>query len=163
MLYNEYSKSSFEFREADVLSKDFYRFNPDLESAFDFVHSANVIHLFDAAKQIQFLQVMAFLAKPGGYVWGRQVGLIEDENTETYRQPSGKGARFTPSEFKSLIVDATGWDEEGIDYQSHMVKYTELRDTRKDKQWVLQWSFRVPVDNLMMRRFAEALVEESCS
>ncbi|KAG7086729.1 hypothetical protein E1B28_002662 [Marasmius oreades] len=154
MMYNEYSKSPFEFREADVLSKDFCRFNPGLESGFDFVHSANVIHLFEATRQLQFFRIMAFLAKPGGCIWGRQVGLIEDENTEVYRQPSGKGARFTASEFKSLIVEATGWDEEEIGYQSRMVKYTELRDARKDKGWVLQWSIRVPEDkSRAVRRF----------
>ena len=156
MMYNEYSKSPFEFREADVLSKDFCRLNASLESTFDFVHSANVIHLFSAAQQTQFFNIMAFLAKPGGCIWGRQVGLLEDENTESYRRPSGKGARFTASEFKSMIIEATGWDGDEIDYQAHMVKYTELRDARKDKGWVLQWSIRVPKDkSRAVGRFAE--------
>jgi hypothetical protein len=156
-MYNEYSKSPFEFREADVLSEDFCRLNAGLESKFDFVHSAKVIHLFSATQQIQFFNIMAFLANSGGCIWGRQVRLLEDENTELYRRPSGKGVRFTASEFKSMIVEATGWDGEEIDYQSHTVKYTELRDARKDKGWVLQWSVRVPKDkSRVLRRFAEA-------
>lgn len=161
-MYNDTSKPPFKFRQIDVLSKDFYAKNARLESCFDFVHSANVLHLFDPDKQLQFLQVMAFLVKPGGCLWGRQVGLADDEDRTIYRQPSGKGARFSASEFKALVLDATGWAEDDIVYQSQLVEYTELRDARRHKKWVLQWSVRIPLSKKPQQyRFAEVLDGQS--
>ena len=147
MLYNEDSASrGFEFRQADILAKNFISRNADLVSRFDFVHSANVIHLYSPVQQVRFLAAMAFLAMPGGLMWGRQVGLSEDDLVDGYRQPSGKGARFTAAEFKSVILQATGWAEEDVAYVHRLVKYEELRIARKAKRWVLQWSVQVPLD-----------------
>jgi hypothetical protein len=129
--------------------------NADLNSRFDFVHSANVIHLFAPAQQVCFFTALAFLAKPGGLIWGRQVGLSEDDLVNGYRQPSGKGARFTAAEFKALIYEATGWAEDEAAYEHQLVEYEELRVARQDKRWVLQWSVRVPLDKEPKTRFTE--------
>ena len=156
ILYNEDSVSQgFEFRCADVLAKNFCSQHADLNSRFDFVHSANVIHLFAPAQQICFLKALVFRAKPGGLIWGRQVGLSEDDLINEYRQPSGKGARFTAVEFKTLIYEATSWAEDEMVYEHRLVEYEELRMARQDKHWVLQWSVRVPLDKEPKTRFVE--------
>lgn len=145
ILYNDKrAKDTFTLRHADVLAKNFYSRNSDLDSSFDFVHSANVIHLYSPAQHLDFLRALVFLAKPNGLVWVRQVGLQEDEFIREYRQPEGKGARYTVREFQSLIEEATGWEKAEINYEGQMVEYDELRIRRPDKRWVLQWRFRVP-------------------
>jgi hypothetical protein len=156
VLYNDLRTSTApSFRQADVLAKSFQSDNPDLESKFDFVHSANVIHLFSPNQQLHFLRALVFLAKPGGLLWGRQVGLREDENMQRYRQPDGKGARFTAQEFESLIEQATGWDKSSFDYEGRLLRYHELRNPRPDKDWVLQWRVRVPVTKQVIPRVVE--------
>lgn len=82
------------FRQVDVLAPHFFDKCRDLGDAFDFVHTANVIHLYDKAHQESFLRALAFLVKPGGVIWGRQVGIDEDESMSRYRQLEGKGVRF---------------------------------------------------------------------
>lgn len=156
-MHNEgYRSTEFSFRQADVLCKNFYNSHSDLESRFDFVHSANVIHLFPHAKQLVFLRALVFLAKPGGLIWGRQVGLTQDENTARYRQPEGKGARYTLLEFRSLIVEATGWDDNDVSFEGQLSEYEELRVARPDKRWVLQWCLRVPTEkSFKVGRIAE--------
>lgn len=155
-MYNDHVRSTVpSFRQADVLAKNFESRNPDLDSKFDFVHSANVIHLFSPDQQLNFLRALVFLAKPGGLLWGRQVGLQEDENQEKYRQPEGKGARFTVQQFESLISEATGWDRSSFGYEGRLVKYHELRNPRPDKEWVLQWCVQVPIDKRVVPRVVE--------
>ncbi len=157
MLYDE-TVLPFETRYADVLAESFFVENTDLSSRFDFVHSANVIHLYGEEQQISFFKALAFMVKPGGLIWGRQVGLSkDDELREEHRQPSGKGARFTGAEFKTLILQATGWPEAAIMYEHQTVLYEELRQARADKQWVLQWSVRVPMDKEPKARLVEVL------
>lgn len=109
-LYNQ-AESSFgvRFRKADVLDPHFYDNSSDLACRFDFVHTANVIHLYDEAQQEVFLRALAFLVKPGGLIWGRQVG-IDEGSTNQHRHPEGKGARFTVNQFRQLWLAATGWN-----------------------------------------------------
>lgn len=139
------------FREADVLDSDFFKKCKDLAGQFDFVHSANVIHLFDETQQEAFIQALIFLVKPGGTIWGRQVGL-EDRGdrgkaTNRFRQPEGKGMRFTIVQFRRLWLRATGWDAERLGFEAELVPYDELRDQRPDKRFVLQWSVCAPMDD----------------
>lgn len=129
--------------EADILNPEFCRKHCDLGNSFHFVHTANVLHLFDDSKQFKFLQNLAFLVKPGGVVWGRQVGL-QDEAPEHYRQPAGKGSRFTLNGFRKLWQRATGWEMgEGM-YMASLVSYSDLRLSRQDKEFSLEWCIRVP-------------------
>jgi cyclopropane fatty-acyl-phospholipid synthase-like methyltransferase len=118
---------------------------PDLRHRFYFVHSANVIHLFGVAGQETFFRNLVHLAAPGGTIWGRQVGLAE-ESEECYRQPDGKGARFTINEFRELALRVGNWDEQDARYEAQLVKYDEIRAQRQDKAWVLQWSVKVPME-----------------
>ncbi len=80
----------------------------DLGDAFDFVHTANVIHLYDEAHQKLFLRALAFLVKPDGIVWGRQIGIDKDKSMSRYQQPEGKAVRFTVNQFRQLWPRATG-------------------------------------------------------
>jgi hypothetical protein len=117
-----------------------------LADQFDFVHSANVIHLFDECHQEQFLRSLAFLVRPGGMIWGRQVGLEDNDLALPYRQPEGKGARFTMNEFQKLWANATGWDTGGGRFTAKLVEYDELKIPRADKRWSMQWTLRAPAE-----------------
>ena len=140
-------KSAVRFREADVLDPQFRETCSDLAGQFDFVHSANVIHLFDEDNQEQFLRSLAFLAKPGGPVWGRPVGLEDNSLAPQYRQPEGKGARFTVNRFRKLWARATGWDMADGRFTANLVAYDELQILRADKRWSMQWTVRAPAEN----------------
>jgi len=144
-LYNQ-ARYDFgaQFREADVLHPRFFEECSDLAGRFDFVHTANVIHLYDEAQQEAFLRTLSFLVKPGGLIWGRQVGIDED-STDQYQQPEGKGARFTVNEFRLLWLTATGWDSALTYFKAILVPYDELRSPRADKRLSMQWSVRAPV------------------
>ena len=148
-LYNHRPQDlGVQFHEADMLDSSFFTKRKDLASQFDFVHSANVIHLFDETQQEAFVQALAFLVKPGGTVWGRQVGLEDDEEeaTKRWRQPEGKGMRHTIAQFRRLWLRATGWDAKMLEFKAELVPYDELRDRRADKRFVLQWSVLAPTD-----------------
>jgi len=121
--------------------------NRDLEDGIHFVHTANVIHLFDMKGQETFFRNLIYLAKPGGVIWGRQVGLAEDDDISTYRQPDGKGLRFTTNEFREFCLGISGWNPEEARFDAQLVKYDEIRTKRVDKQWALQWSITVPWDS----------------
>ena len=155
-LYNQRPQDlGVRFREADVLDPGFFKQCKDLGGQFDFVHSANVIHLFDEIQQEAFAQVLAFLVKPGGTIWGRQVGLEDDIDDEAatnhLRQPEGKGKRFTIAQFRRLWLRATGWDAKRLEFEAELVPYDELRDQRVDKRFVLQWSICAPLDDRTSR------------
>lgn len=144
-LYNEdLNASKLRFRQADLVDSNFAMKYPELGNRFHFVHSANVIHLFGIAKQEIFFRNLVHLVAPGGTIWGRQVGLTE-QFEKGYRQPEGKGARFTINEFRDLALRAGNWDEQEARYEAQLVKYDEIRAQRQDKAWVLQWSVKVPV------------------
>ncbi|KAJ5559812.1 hypothetical protein N7513_002211 [Penicillium frequentans] len=145
-LYNEDLMSTkLRFRKADMTDPKFATKYPELKSRFHFVHSANVIHLFGMAEQEVFFRNLVHLVAPGGTIWGRQVGLIEGFNSG-YRQPEGKGARFTINEFREMALRVGDWAEHDVQYEGQLVKYDEIRAQRKDKEWVLQWSIRIPVN-----------------
>lgn len=68
-----------------------------------------------------------------------------------FRQPEGKGMRFTIREFRefcSRMMGTKGWENEGDPeeggFEARLVRYDEIRDKRVDKQWVLQWRVDVP-------------------
>ena len=123
-LYNQRpGKSAVRYRIADVLHPQFQEKCSDLAGQFDFVHTANVIHLFDEHNQERFLQSLAFLVRPEGVVWGRQVGLEDNDMALYYRQPAGKGARFTVNEFRKLWARVTGWDTTGGRFTAKLVEY----------------------------------------
>ena len=154
-LYNDRPEAlGVRFLEIDVLDRDIFKKCKEFAGTFDFVHSANVIHLFDESQQRSYIQALAFLVKPGGLVWGRQVGLedpsdhSDDEMTShrVFRQPEGKGVRFTIMQFRQLWLSATGWDSTAIVYEAELVPYEELRVQSDDKRFVLQWSVRAPMD-----------------
>ncbi|KAG1817400.1 hypothetical protein EV424DRAFT_1624033 [Suillus variegatus] len=159
LMYNEGDTPSIKFKQTDALDPLLCERNASLESKFDFVHSANVVHLFQTEGQLAFIRSMAFLAKPGGLMWDRQVGLANGPDGAKYKHEEGKGTRFTADEFKELILDATGWREEDIIYRSELVAYSELRMAKPDKNWVLQWSVRVPFDKTPGARRITELVE----
>ena len=152
-LYNDRPEDlGVRFLEIDVLDQDFFQKCKKFAGKFDLVHSANVIHLFDESQQASFIRALAFLVKPGGLVWGRQVGLedpSDDEKTihRAFRQPEGKGVRFTMVQFRQLWLRATGWDPTSIVYDAELVPYEELRVRKDDKRFVLQWSVRAPMDH----------------
>lgn len=45
-----------------------------------------------------------------GDIGGRQVGIEEDDSIGRYRQPEGKGVRFTVNQLRQLWSRAMGWD-----------------------------------------------------
>ncbi|KAK3935311.1 S-adenosyl-L-methionine-dependent methyltransferase [Diplogelasinospora grovesii] len=143
-LYNQ-SPADFPvtFLQADILSPDFPRRFAHLRAQFDYVHSANVVHLFDYEGQLTFLRHLAFLVKPGGLVWGRQVGEADDSPTRSLRL-EGKGDRFTPSEFMRMWRDASGLAGD-MDWTSRLVPYDELRLVPDYKKNSLEWAVRMPV------------------
>ena len=152
VLYNQPGWSlGARFRQADVLEPHFFDKRNDLADAFDFVHTANVIHLYDEAHQETFLRALAFLVKPGGIIWGRQVGIDEDESMSRYRQPEGKGVRFTVNQFRQLWFRATGWDTAQAQFEAMLTPYDELRSSRADKRFSMHWSLRAPVDKTMCK------------
>ncbi|RAQ98581.1 haloacid dehalogenase domain-containing protein hydrolase [Stemphylium lycopersici] len=154
-LYNEdKASSSLQFRQVDMLDPNFKDKTRDLQHQFHFVHTANVIHLFDVGDQKTFFQNLVYLTKPGGIIWGRQVGLAEDNNQSLYKQPEGKGARFTIKEFRDFLRDTTGWILADMQFEAQLVEYDELRVRRMDKNWVLQWSIQVPVRDLSSDRIS---------
>lgn len=157
LLYNHRPQDlEVQFRQADVLDPGFFKDGKDLAGQFDFVHSANVIHLFDESQQEAFAQALAFLVKPGRIIWGRQVGLEDNEDApDRFRQPEGKGMRFTITRFRQLWLRATGWDAATLKYEAELVTYDELRDQRPDKQFALQWSIRAPMDEQSGRILSE--------
>ena len=107
VLYNQLGWSlGARFRQADVLGLHFFDKCSDLANAFDFVHTANVIHLYDEAHQESFLRALAFLVKPSGMIWGRQVGIDEDESMSGYRHPDGKGVRFICERISPVVVSS---------------------------------------------------------
>ncbi|EZF78364.1 hypothetical protein H105_00617 [Trichophyton soudanense CBS 452.61] len=89
MLYNK-AQQCFKFRHADMLDINFADKYSDLEKKFQFIHTANVLHLFSVKEQDIFFRNLIYLAKPGGIIWGRQVGLAAN-NHPSFRQPEGKG------------------------------------------------------------------------
>ena len=146
ILYNQPGWSlGARFRQADVLGPHFFDECKDLADAFDFVHTANVVHLYDEAHQESFLRALAFLVKPGGMIWGRQVGLEEDESRSHYRQPEGKGVRFTVNGFRQLWSRATNWDTAQAQFEAILTPYDELRSPQANKRFSMQWSIRAPV------------------
>ncbi|KAL9110333.1 MAG: hypothetical protein Q9227_005064 [Pyrenula ochraceoflavens] len=152
-LYNEDGRASkLRFRQEDMLSPKFIDETSDLCNRFDFVHTANVIHLFTPKNQETFFRNLLHLAKPAGTIWGRQVGLADDMNQAIYKHPEGKGSRFTISEFRAFIAGITGWTAEDMRFEAQLVEYDELRIQRVDKKWVLQWSIRVPEGRLARDR-----------
>lgn len=160
VLYNESRNAAgFRFRQADMLDPKFSETNIDLQDAYHFVHTANVIHLFGLKDQEIFFRNLVYLAKPGGRIWGRQVGLQEDEFQSSYKQPDGKGARFTMKEFRNFCLEITRWSLADINFEAQLVRYEEIRAPRKDKQWVLQWSIQVSPRKLATDRIL--LMEES--
>ena len=74
-------------------------------------------------------------------IWGCQVGL-EDKSPNQYRQPEGKGTRFTVSQFQQLWLRSTGWEASMVDFGAALVPYNDLRVAREDKSWSMQWSIR---------------------
>ncbi|KAL2037668.1 hypothetical protein N7G274_009613 [Stereocaulon virgatum] len=161
-LYNQ-SQYSFgaQFRVADVLDPRLRERCGDLDSKFDFVHTANVIHLYDEAQQEVLLRALAFLVKPGGLVWGRQVG-IEERSIDQHRQPEGKGVRFTMNQFRRLWLAATGWETASGQFEAILTPYDELRTPRKDKRFSMQWSIRAPVE-APTRRLVELINPMGCT
>ncbi|KAF2630905.1 hypothetical protein BU25DRAFT_455960 [Macroventuria anomochaeta] len=140
-LYNEDKASSgHHFFLANMLDPSFKDKARNLQHRFHFVHTANVIHLFNVEDQKIFFQNLVYLAAPGGTIWGRQVGLAEDNNQSLYKQPAGKGARFTIIGFRNFLLEATGWTLADMQFEAQLVEYHELRVKRMDKNWVLQWS-----------------------
>ncbi|KAJ5415511.1 hypothetical protein N7465_004206 [Penicillium sp. CMV-2018d] len=162
-LYNEdLSTTKLRFHKADLVDPKFPSKFPELKDRFYFVHSANVIHLFGFGEQEIFFRNLVHLVKPAGTIWGRQVGLNEDDE-ERYKQPEGKGARFTISDFREMALQAGNWREQDVRYEARLVKYDDIRVKRKDKAWVLQWLLKVPVDKWKGIRDAEGsarVVEE---
>ena len=156
-LYNEPPTSKLRFRQADMLDPKFAERNTNLQDRFHFVHTTNVIHLFDIKGQETFFRNLIYLAKPRGVIWGRQVGLAEDENVSAYRQPDGKGLRFTVNEFREFCFGISGWSPEEARFDAQLVKYDEIRAKRVDKQWVLQWSITVPRDKSSGYRILDSL------
>jgi hypothetical protein len=153
VLYNESRNATgFRFRQADMLDPKFSETNSDLQDAYHFVHTANVIHLFGLKDQENFFRNLVYLAKPGGRVWGRQVGLQEDEFQSSYKQPDGKGARFMIKEYRNFCLEITRWSLADISFEAQLVRYDEIWAPRNDKQWVLQWSIQVPQKKLATDR-----------
>ncbi|KAJ2903744.1 hypothetical protein MKZ38_009396 [Zalerion maritima] len=137
ILYNESESSPVaQFRQADMLHPEFANTYYDLKDKFQFVHTANVIHLFDIRGQEIFFRNLLYLVKPGGTVWGRQVGLAADHQPE-HKQPDGKGYRFTMMEFRDWCLRIANWDVEDVGFEAQLVEYDELRAKREDKRWVL--------------------------
>lgn len=152
-LYNEDEESSrLRFRQADMLDPRFTERTSDLQNRFHFVHTANVIHLFNLRDQETFFRNLVHLTKPGGIIWGRQVGLAENTNQSIYKQPEGKGARFTIKEFRDFLLGITGWTSADMQFEAQLVEYDELRVPRVDKNWVLQWSIHIPAGKLARDR-----------
>ncbi|KAH0175016.1 hypothetical protein KCU67_g470, partial [Aureobasidium melanogenum] len=127
--------------DADVLAPNFFERHHHLEGKFDFVHSANVIHLFNREQQLRFIAALAFLVKPGGLVWGRQVGEHDDSPTRG-KKIDGKVDRFTPAELMGMWVEATGWSAVSLEYRSRLVAYDELRHI-PDYKLSIEWTIRV--------------------
>ncbi|KAI0406632.1 hypothetical protein F4802DRAFT_87795 [Xylaria palmicola] len=153
-LYNHTPKElSTTFVQANVLDPEFTRRFSHLRGQFDYVYSANVVHLFDHASQIAFLQALAFLVKPGGAVWGRQVAETEDSPTRSVRLP-GKGERFTAVEFMRMWVAATGIEGSSLEWTSKLVPYDELRLVPDYKKNCLEWCVRMPPAMASMAREA---------
>ncbi|OAL68878.1 hypothetical protein A7D00_7133 [Trichophyton violaceum] len=142
MLYNE-AQQCFKFRHADMLDINFADKYSDLGKKFQFVHTANVLHLFSVKEQDIFFRNLIYLAKPGGIIWGRQVGLAANDHP-SFRQPEGKGYRFTILEFRDWCLKIAGWDAATAHFNAQLVEYDEIRAKREDKKWVLQWQLRVP-------------------
>ncbi|KAK2763739.1 hypothetical protein FQN54_009355 [Arachnomyces sp. PD_36] len=141
-MYNQSSENiPVRFVEANLLDPNFTTRHDNLRGQFDYVHSANVVHLFDYEGQMTFLRNLAFLAKPGGLLWGRQVGEAEDSPTRSLRI-EGKGDRFTPNEFRQMWVDATCSQVAG--WESRLVKYDELRLAQDYKKYSLEWVMNAP-------------------
>ena len=97
-------------------------------------------------EQEAFVRALAFLVKPGGMVWGRQVGLAGDEGSGRWKRPEGKGVRFSVEGFRQLWVRASGWEERKVIFEAVLMPYEELRVKTADKGFVLQWAVRAPVD-----------------
>jgi len=157
-LFNQTPRSfGIRFVQADILSVDFYTRYAHLAGQFDYVHSANVIHLFDADTQHRFAQVLSFLCKPGGIIWGRQVGESDDSATRGLKI-EGKGHRFTANEFRRMWLDSTGWDQIDIEFESRLVRYEEMRLLPEYKRNSLEWVVKVPSAAAFNRKFLQ--VEE---
>ncbi len=63
-MYNQDEKSfRLRFVEVDMLATDFFHRNEHLKVQFDYVHTANVIHLFNEEQQMRFIIALAFLVK----------------------------------------------------------------------------------------------------
>lgn len=141
-MYNQTSETfPVRFVEANLIEPNFAGKYAHLRGQFDYVHSANVIHLFNYEEQMTFLRNLAFLAKPGALLFGRQVGEAEDSPTLSLRI-EGKGERFTPNQFRQMWVDATGSQADG--WESRLVEYDELRLARDYKKHSLEWMVKAP-------------------
>jgi hypothetical protein len=155
-MYNQTPETfPVQFIEANVLDPNFTEKYAHLRGQFDYVHSANVIHLFHYEDQIIFLRNLAFMAKAGGQLFGRQVGEAEDSPTLSVRI-EGKGDRFTPNQFRQMWVDATGSQADG--WESRLVNYDELRLAQGYKKHSLEWTVRAP-EKLPMNNYT-VVVEE---
>lgn len=110
---------------------------PGLIRKFDLVHTANLLHLFDVEAQAIFFHNLVPLAKPGSVIFGRQVGLAPGYPAE-YKQPDGKGYRFTVVEFRDWCSRITGWQTDATEFEGQLVQYDDLRAKREDKKWALQ-------------------------
>ena len=139
------------FCQADVLAPHFFDKCSDLGNAFDFVYTVNVIHLYDEAHQESFLRALAFLVKPGGVIWGRQVGINENESMTRYQQPEGKGDYFTVNQFRQLWSRAMGWDTAQAQFEAMLTSYDKLRNPRADKRFSMQWIIRAQVDKTRVK------------
>ena len=134
------------FRQADVLGPDFFEKCSNLGDAFDFFQMANVIHLYDEAHQEWSFLALTFLVKPGGIIWGRQVGIDEDEYMSRYQQPERKAVRFTVNQFRQLWSRATGWDTAQAQFEAMLTSYDELWTPLANKRFSIQWSIRAQLD-----------------
>jgi hypothetical protein len=144
MLYNEKGpQNGPHFRCADLTDRNFTSTHSNLNRRFKFVHTANVLHLFDVGKQEVFFRNLIFMTEPGGIIWGRQVGLAPNHLAQ-YRQPLGKGYRFTLKEFRDWCLNIGGWEAADAQFHAQLVEYDEIRGKRLDKNWVLQWRVIVP-------------------
>lgn len=143
-LYNQPTKAfPITFIAADVLDPRFFKRHSNLRARFEYVYSANVVHLFDYNNQIAFLRVLAFLTKPGGLIWGRQVGEEETSATHSVKL-EGKGERFTPNEFRRMWMEAIGVKTNDLEWMSRLVPYDELRLVKDYKRLSMEWALRMP-------------------
>lgn len=126
----------------------------DLIHKFVVVHTANVLHLFDTEQQGIFCKKLALLVKPGSVIWGRQVGLAPG-HPPGFRQPEGKGYRFTVVEFRNWCLRIAGWDAESAEFEGQLVEYEDICVKRGDKRWVCNGKSAYPEPIISFREFVK--------